>query len=75
MRFCRGLMGAALVARTLALNIAPAMAANQLPFYFLPWTNADLKIVTQGNNSGSHSGVDAYAWDFGGSFVLRVAAS
>jgi hypothetical protein len=44
-----------------------AHAANQLPYYYLPWASGVSHTVTQGNNGAfSHTGLAQYAWDFSG---------
>src|SRR5258706_3126198 len=33
--------------------------------YYLPWAGGVARTCTQGHNQGSHTGLGAYAWDFG----------
>lgn len=49
--------------------------ANALPDHFLPWANGVSQYVSQGNNQGSHTGMEKYAWDFTGSWSVRAAVS
>lgn len=59
------------------LNAQPikVYAANNLPYYYLPWANGAAHTVSQGNNgSFSHTGIAQYAWDFAGDgFVVEAA--
>lgn len=58
------------VAVVFALVVTPprVVHANSLSYYYLPWAAGQSHYVTQGNNnpSGSHNGLYAWAWDFGG---------
>lgn len=44
--------------------LVPALAAAEPPLH-LPWTCDDAYPVTNGHQTSSHTGNDAYAWDFG----------
>jgi hypothetical protein len=58
----------AIVTLLLALVVTPPLAvhANQLPYYYLPWAAGKSHTVSQGNQSGDHVGLYAYALDFAG---------
>ncbi len=60
-----------------ALFCAPAAVASAAPPLFLPFPCGQTKRVTQGHNGGSHTGLGAWAWDFGlgvGDAVVAAAA-
>lgn len=45
-------------------------SGNSLPYNYLPWdTNIGHEVI-QGNNANTHNDIAAYAWDFGGSWVV-----
>ena len=48
-----------------ALLVSPPRqaAANALPYYWLPWTAGESRLVTQGNNEGTHRGVSGRGLD------------
>lgn len=72
------LLIATLVATTLVLVPASrgALAVGPLPAYYLPWDEAIPHYVSQGNNQGTHTGNDTYAWDFtGDGWIVRAAAN
>jgi hypothetical protein len=49
-------------------NVAPAGVDDSCVnpnAYYLPWQGGATHNCTQGNNQGSHTGLGAYAWDFG----------
>ena len=43
---------------------APTMASAEPPLH-LPWTCDEVHHVTNGHQTSTHTGKDAYAWDFG----------
>jgi MYXO-CTERM domain-containing protein len=44
--------------------LAPSLAIAEPPL-FLPWVCDDVYHVTNGHQTSSHTGMDAWAWDFG----------
>jgi murein DD-endopeptidase MepM/ murein hydrolase activator NlpD len=63
------------VAAVVALLWVPvqAQATNSLPYSWLPWQGGISQTVTQGNNQGTHTGLEQYAWDFGGSWNVLAS--
>jgi hypothetical protein len=47
-----------------SLSLVPAVALAEPPLH-LPWTCDDAYPVTNGHQTSSHTGNDAWAWDFG----------
>ncbi|MDO8612551.1 MAG: M23 family metallopeptidase [Dehalococcoidia bacterium] len=54
----------ALISAALLISPASEVSANALPYYRLPWTGDESRLVVQGNNQGTHTGAQTYAWDF-----------
>src|SRR5690349_19877850 len=57
-----------------AFAFAPAIASAEPPLY-LPWTCDEVHHVTNGHQTNSHTGNDAWAWDFGLSVGTEVRAA
>jgi murein DD-endopeptidase MepM/ murein hydrolase activator NlpD len=65
---------AACVYLVLASVAVSPVSANVSAYYWLPWNSGTPLTVTVGNNvENKHEGIDAYAWDFGGSWTVRAA--
>ncbi|MBC8070356.1 MAG: peptidoglycan DD-metalloendopeptidase family protein, partial [Deltaproteobacteria bacterium] len=56
-----------------AAALAPALAWAEPPLH-LPWACDDLYHVTNGHQTSSHTGKDAWAWDFGLAVGTEVIA-
>ena len=56
------------------LAFAPAIASAEPPLY-LPWTCDEVHHVTNGHQTNSHTGNDAWAWDFGLAVGVEVRAA
>jgi hypothetical protein len=63
-----------LVALFAGLAFAPAIASAEPPLY-LPWTCDEVHHVTNGHQTNSHTGMDAWAWDFGLAVGVEVRAA
>ncbi len=59
-----GVMNAVRCGLVVLFSLAPAIASAEPPLY-LPWTCDEVHHVTNGHNTNSHTGMDAWAWDFG----------
>lgn len=53
--------------------LAPSLARATPPLH-LPWTCDEVHHVTNGHHTNTHTGMDAYAWDFGLSVGTEVRA-
>jgi hypothetical protein len=71
-----GILVTCIISASLVLAMqGKTYAANQLPYYYLPWAGGVAHVVSQGNNgSFSHTGIARYAWDFAGDAWVVEAA-
>jgi len=61
-----------LVLLGLLISPAPEAMANPMPYYWLPWTAGESRLVTQGNNGPYPAGGLTRSAEGGGKMTARV---